>query len=86
MGLTEKIDVIDMIINILTEHEKTMDTLVNRMEEIVVASKTFYFTATVRKGGNSKLIYLQKDIWKAANLDIGDVVDIALKKKISSNR
>ena len=32
-GFDEKIDVIDLIINVLKEHEKTLDELVSRLEE-----------------------------------------------------
>jgi CheY-like chemotaxis protein len=35
MSLTEKIDVLDLIINVLNEHEKKMDDLVERLEFIV---------------------------------------------------
>ena len=35
MSFPEKIDVLDLIINVLNEHEKKMDMLVNRMEAIV---------------------------------------------------
>ena len=34
MDLTEKIDVLDLIINILTEHEKSLDALVYRLETV----------------------------------------------------
>jgi CheY-like chemotaxis protein len=35
MSFPEKIDVLDLIINVLNEHEKKMDVLVERMENIV---------------------------------------------------
>lgn len=35
MSFPEKIDVLDLIINVLNEHEKKMDLLVERMEDIV---------------------------------------------------
>jgi CheY-like chemotaxis protein len=35
MSFPEKIDVLDLIINVLNEHEKKMDILVERMENIV---------------------------------------------------
>ena len=34
MDLTEKIDVLDLIINILTEHEKNLDALIYRLETV----------------------------------------------------
>ena len=35
MSYTEKIDVLDLIIEILQEHEKTLDQLVGRLETVV---------------------------------------------------
>lgn len=35
MSFPEKIDVLDLVINVLSEHEKRMDKLVERMENIV---------------------------------------------------
>ncbi len=32
MGYTAKIDVLDMVISVLTEHEKTLDSLIARFE------------------------------------------------------
>ena len=32
MGLKEKLDVLDFIINILREHERTLDNLIGRLE------------------------------------------------------
>lgn len=34
MSFTEKIDVLDLLINILREHEEKLDTLVERMENL----------------------------------------------------
>ena len=34
MSFTEKIDVLDLLINILREHEEKLDELVERLEEI----------------------------------------------------
>lgn len=35
MSYTDKVDVLDMIINVLNEHEKKLDDLVQRLEIIV---------------------------------------------------
>lgn len=35
MSFTEKIDVLDLLINILREHEEKMDKLVTRLEQII---------------------------------------------------
>lgn len=42
MGLKEKLDVLDFIINILREHERSLDNLVVRLE--------FLFQALERRG------------------------------------
>ena len=34
MGFTEKITVLDMIIEVLKEHEKTLDSLIERLERV----------------------------------------------------
>ncbi|GAH63667.1 unnamed protein product [marine sediment metagenome] len=34
MSFTEKIDVLTLLINVLTEHEKKLDALVGRLEEV----------------------------------------------------
>jgi len=35
MSYTEKIDVLDLLINVLREHEEKLDELVERMEQTV---------------------------------------------------
>ena len=34
MSFTEKIDVLDLLINVLTEHEEKLDELVERLEKL----------------------------------------------------
>ena len=41
MSMTEKIDVLDMIISVLTEHEKRQDELTEKLEKTV--NKLIYF-------------------------------------------
>ena len=35
MSYTEKIDVLDMVIDILVDHEKTLDSLISRLEKLL---------------------------------------------------
>ena len=35
MSLSEKIDVLDLVIDVLREHEKRLDELISRLEKIV---------------------------------------------------
>ena len=44
MSLTEKIDVLDMIIDVLVEHEKKQDELVEKMG--VIVNKLSYLSST----------------------------------------
>jgi len=39
MSFTEKVDVLDLIINILQEHEQKLDELVTRLEALVPEPK-----------------------------------------------
>ncbi|TRO51286.1 hypothetical protein E2P71_09325, partial [Candidatus Bathyarchaeota archaeon] len=46
MSFTEKIDVLDLLINILREHEEKLDSLVERLE---IVSQTIQKDPTLRK-------------------------------------
>ena len=48
MGFEEKVDVIDLIINVLRDHEKSLDDLVSRLEKILEKSETSAAPAGVR--------------------------------------
>ncbi len=39
MGYTEKIDVLDMIIDVLRDHEKALDGLVARLEKVTIVGE-----------------------------------------------
>ncbi len=39
MGYTERIDVLDMIIDVLKEHEKAFDGLLDRLEKVVIVAE-----------------------------------------------
>jgi len=34
-NLTQRMDVLDLLINCLTEHEKTIDGLIDRLEKVI---------------------------------------------------
>ncbi|MBS7620333.1 hypothetical protein KEJ21_06800, partial [Candidatus Bathyarchaeota archaeon] len=40
MGYEDKVDVIDLIINVLREHEKNLDDLVARLENVVTKTES----------------------------------------------
>ena len=55
MGVKNKLDAIDLIINILIEHEKKLDSIVERMEtytksiEHIIKKETLYNISQVEK-------------------------------------
>lgn len=81
MDLSQKIDVLDMIIEVLKEHEGELDSLVEKLGKIIPDGKSYTFPATVRKWGNSKGAYIPKSIWEIANIDVGDFIDITIRKR-----
>jgi len=40
MSFTEKVDVLDLLVNILQEHERRLDELVARLEALAPATRT----------------------------------------------
>jgi len=40
MSFTEKVDVLDLLVNILREHEEKLDELVSRLEHLAPATRT----------------------------------------------
>ena len=40
MSFTEKVDVLDLLVNILREHEEKLDELVSRLEALAPAPRT----------------------------------------------
>ena len=86
MTFSEKVDVLDLIIEVLKEHEKTMDGQLAKLEEIIPDAKSYHFTTYIRNLGNSRGIYILKDTWKPANLNVGDPVDVIIRKRTPSMR
>lgn len=60
MGSNEKIDVIDFIINILKEHEKSLDTQIAKMEEIL--NNKNVVTKSEKQSSSNKEKVIQIDI------------------------
>jgi len=71
MSFTERIDVLDLIINVLNEHEKKLDDIVQRMEIIVdileghpefsEALIEYQEQATLIPGGNGSVLIVDDD-------------------------
>jgi len=51
MGYDEKVDVIDLIINVLRDHEKTLDGLISKLEEVLAGSAPVPITAVKTEVG-----------------------------------
>jgi hypothetical protein len=75
-----------MIINILTEHEKTMDDLVEKLEKFVPDGRSVHLSTKISKWGNSRGVIIFKQVLDQANLDIGDPVDIIIRKRAHTMR
>ena len=81
MDLTKKIDVLDMIIGVLKEHEGELDGLISKLAKIIPDERSYHFPATVKRWGNSKGVYIHKTIWEMADLDIGDKIEVTIRKR-----
>jgi len=55
MGYDEKVDVIDLIINVLREHEKSLDDLVARLENVVTKTESVRPSSTKTEIPASKI-------------------------------
>lgn len=81
MDFPKKIDALDLLIDIIKDHEGELNNIVDKLEELLPDNKSFSFPATVRKWGNSKGAYIPKSIWEIADIDVGDFIDITIRKR-----
>ena len=77
MGLTEKIDTLDLIINVLTQHEKKLDSLVSRLETV---SEMVPVSVMIKKTGTSIGITIPKDTAIKYGYKVGDHIHAYLQK------
>jgi CheY-like chemotaxis protein len=69
MSFPEKIDVLDLIINVLNEHEKRMDVLVERMENIVAVLEGHPDYSQALEEYNAQVRYSQEKIFNVLIVD-----------------
>jgi len=62
--VTEKIDVLDMVISVLREHEKTMDGLIGKIEGALGEPQTDAFTYIQAISVVESQVYVLKEAWK----------------------
>ena len=86
MDLTQKIDVLDMIVSVLKDHEGELDSLIAKLDKIIPDERSYQYPATVRKWGNSKGAYIPKIIWEMGDIDVGDEIIITVRKRTQSMR
>jgi len=86
MSFTQKIDALDMIIEILKDHEGELNNLVEKVEKIIPDGKSVCLSTTIKKWGNSRGVIIFKQVLDQANLDIGDPVDIIIRKRTHTMR
>jgi len=82
----EQIDVLDLLISCLREHEEALDAATDKLEklyDIVPASdlcNMVHVSGILRKTGNSIGLLISKDVATRHNLHVGDDVQAYLKK------
>ena len=63
MGYDEKVDVIDLIINVLRDHEKTLDELISKLEEVLTGSAPVPVSAVKTEVGRPAVSVVIRE-WK----------------------
>ena len=86
MDFTTKIDALDLIIEILKDHEGELNNLVEKLEKIIPDGRSYHYPAKVRRWGNSKGAYIPKSIWEIGDINIGDEIDITIRKRTQPMR
>lgn len=77
MGYTEKIDVLDLLINILKEHEGKLDGLVARIE---ATQDMVQVSGLLKPVGGSLMLIIPKQIAVKHGMRRGDSVTAYIKK------
>jgi hypothetical protein len=77
MGFTEKVDVLDLLINCIKDSEKKLDDLVARIEEV---SNMVPVSGLLKPVGNSVYLLVPKEIAQRHGLKLGDHILAYIKK------
>ena len=86
MDFPVKIDALELLIDILKDHEGELNNIVEKLAELIPDGRTYHFPATVKRWGNSKGVYIHKTIWEMADLDVGDKIEVTIRKRTPSMR
>jgi CheY-like chemotaxis protein len=83
MSFPEKIDVLDLIINVLNEHEKKLDILVERMEDIIAVLEGHPDYSNALKEYEAQIRLTQEKIYSILIVDddefLGDTFKMLLE-------
>ena len=74
---TQKIDVLELLINCIKENEEKLDDLVSRMEEV---SGMVPVSGLLKPMGNSMYLLIPKDIAVRYGLKVGDHIQVYVKR------
>ena len=78
MSYTEKVDVLELLINCLKEHEDKIDSLVSRLETV---SEMVPVSVMIKKTGTSIGITIPKDTAIKYGYKVGDHIHAYLQKR-----
>jgi len=73
----EQVDTLDLIINVLNQHEKKLDDLVSRMEEV---SGMVPVSGLLKPVGNSVYLLVPKELAVRHGLKVGDHIQAYIKR------
>jgi len=73
----EQVDTLDLIINVLNQHEKKLDDLVSRMEEV---SGMVPVSGLLKPVGNSVYLLVPKELAVRHGLKVGDHIQAYVKR------
>lgn len=80
MGFTEKIDALELVIEILKMHEANLDGLVSRLEALLKGESTL-FPARVIAHGFSLSVTVPKNVRDSMGLERGDAVEVTIRRR-----
>lgn len=80
MGYSEKVDALDLVIEVLKEHEQTLDHQISRLESLVKGDSSV-FPARVVIHGSSLSVTVPKNVRMSMGLERGDAVEVTIRRR-----
>ena len=77
MDYTAKIDALDMIVNVLKQHEQNLDATVNRLQDLAEGEN---FSAPVVKHGHSLSVTIPVATIRRMGVEHGDRLKVNLRR------